>query len=302
MTAVLEVEHVCKSYGVLKAVDGVSLAVERGEIFGILGPNGAGKTTLVECIEGLRRIDGGAIRVLGLDPMSQAPAVRRRIGCQLQESALPPRLKVWEALDLFSSLSPRSRDYETTLRQWGLYEKRNAAFSSLSGGQRQRLFVTLALLNSPEIVFLDEMTTGLDPTARRLAWKLIAQVRDQGATVVLVTHFMDEAEYLCDRLVIMAQGKVIAAGTPQGLVNRLAPGVRLVFTGDRAVLSWLEGLECVRGVSRRGGRVVIEADAGALVPVAAALSERGILPSDLKVEQPGLEEVFIRLINDHDRA
>ena len=185
-----------KAYGATVAVADVSFSVARGEIFGLLGPNGAGKTTTVGCMQGLRRADGGRIRVLGFDPVSQAGDLRRRIGCQLQESALPARIRVREALDLFASLAPRRVDWRVLMEQWGLAEKERAAFFSLSGGQRQRLFVALALVNDPEVVFLDEMTTGLDPAARRVAWDLIRGIREGGATVVLVTHFMDEAEHV----------------------------------------------------------------------------------------------------------
>jgi ABC-2 type transport system ATP-binding protein len=180
-----------KRYGETVAVDGVSFEVEAGEIFGIIGPNGSGKTTTVECLQGLRRADAGVLRVLGLDPQAQGVELRRRIGCQLQEAALPERIRVWEALDLFAVLAPRALDWRRLVREWGLEEKRDAFFHDLSGGQRQRLFVALALVNDPEVVFLDEMTTGLDPAARRVAWELIAAVREQGATVVLVTHFME---------------------------------------------------------------------------------------------------------------
>jgi len=205
----IEVEGLVKRYGSLVAVDGVAFSVQPQEIFGILGPNGAGKTTTVECLQGLRPADGGNMSVLGLDPGRDARALRTRIGSQLQDSALPDRIKVWEALDLFSSLSPRSLPWQQLLDDWGLAGKRNARFGSLSGGQQQRLFVALALVNDPELVILDEMTTGLDPSARRVAWDLIHQIRKRGATVVLVTHFMDEAEELCDRLAIIDHQKVV---------------------------------------------------------------------------------------------
>jgi ABC-2 type transport system ATP-binding protein len=216
MDVVVSVEALQKRYGSLVAVEDVSFEVTRGEIFGLLGPNGAGKTTTVECLQGLRRPDGGTLRVLGLDPQTQSAELRGRVGGQLQESALPDRMKVWEALDLFSSLSRRGAAPETLLTEWDLTEKRNAAFASLSGGQRQRLFIALALVNRPEVVFLDEMTTGLDPAARRATWSLIEAVRDQGTTVVLVSHFMDEAERLCDRLAVINDQRVVALDTRRG--------------------------------------------------------------------------------------
>jgi len=291
---VISVDGLRKTYGSTVAVGDVSFTVARGEIFGLLGPNGAGKTTTVECLQGLRRADGGRIRVLGLDPISQARDLRRRIGCQLQESALPARIRVREALDLFASLAPRPVDWRVLMEQWGLAEKEHAAFSSLSGGQRQRLFVALALVNDPEVVFLDEMTTGLDPAARRVAWDLIRAIREGGAAVVLVTHFMDEAERLCDRLGVV-RGRLVALDTPQGLVNAYAPEVKVVFHTDAAELPRFEDLPCVRRVSRLGRRVEVEGIDPVLALVAASLVERGITPRDLRVEQPTLEDVFLKL-------
>jgi len=295
MGAVISVEHLAKRYGPAVAVDDVSFEVEEGEIFGLLGPNGAGKTTTVECLQGLRHPDGGAIRVLGLDPRADDRELRRRIGSQLQEAALPHRVRVWEALDLFASLVPGGRDWRVLMDQWGLAGKRNAAFSNLSGGQRQRLFVALALVGDPEVVFLDEMTTGLDPAARRVAWDLIREIRDRGTTVVLVTHFMDEADRLCDRVGVMANGRIVALGTPQGLVNQHAPEMRVVFNTEVRDLRWLEEVPCVRSVAHWGTRVEVEGVDPVLPLVAAALVNHGITPSGLRVEQPTLEDVFLRL-------
>ena len=221
MKKIIEVEHLRKAYGSTVAVEDISFEVTEGEIFGLLGPNGAGKTTTVECLQGLRRPDKGRLRVLGLDPQSDGRELRRRIGSQLQDSALPDRMRVWEALDLFSSFMPNSPDWRVTMEQWGLTEKRGSSFSRLSGGQRQRLFVALALANSPKVVFLDEMTSGLDPAARHTAWDLIRAIRDRGTTVVMVTHFMDEAEHLCDRLGIVDDGRLVALDKPQGLISTM---------------------------------------------------------------------------------
>jgi ABC-2 type transport system ATP-binding protein len=295
MAGVIEVEHLRKSYGSTVAVDDVSLEVGEGEIFGMIGPNGAGKTTTVECAQGLRRSDAGRIRVLGLDPQSQAQELRRRIGCQLQEAALPDRIKVWEALDLFACFVPGAPDWRTLMEQWGLAEKRNAAFASLSGGQRQRLFVALALVNDPEVVFLDEMTAGLDPAARRVAWGLIRGVRDRGTTVVLVTHHMDEAEQLCDRVAVIDRGRVAAVDTPDGLINRFGGPIGLTFSTDRPDLAWLEQIPHVRQVTRKGQRVEVEGTGPVLALVAAELVNHGITPSDLRVRQPTLEDVFLTL-------
>ena len=290
---VIEVKELRKAYGSRVAVDGVSLEVSKGEIFGLLGPNGAGKTTTVECIQGLRRPDSGRLRVLGLDPHRDTEALRRRIGSQLQESALPDRIRVWEALDLFASFRQGTTDWRALLEQWGLQEKRGATFTSLSGGQRQRLFVALALLGQPEVVFLDELTQGLDPAARRVAWRLIRQVRQAGTTVVLVTHYMDEAQQLCDRLAIVDRGKIIALDSPQNLINRFANGIRVIFSTDQEDLGWLAELPHVRAVGRHGPRVEVDGTGPVLALVASALVARGIMPSDLRVEQPTLEDVFL---------
>jgi ABC-2 type transport system ATP-binding protein len=293
--SIIEVQKLRKTYGTTIAVDDISFEVKEGEIYGLLGPNGAGKTTTVECLQSLRHPDSGTIRVLGLDPRTQAQELRRRIGSQLQESALPDRIRVWEALDLFASVTPNALDWHVLLEQWGLAEKRKASFSSLSGGQRQRLFIALALVNNPRVVFLDEMTTGLDPAARHIAWDLIRSVRDRGTTVVLVTHFMDEAEKLCDRVAIVDRGKIAAIDTPQGLITEYASEVRVVFTTEQSDLSWLNEIPEVHAVIKTGPRVEVEGSGPVLALVAAALVQHGIIPADLRVEQPSLEDVFLKL-------
>jgi ABC-2 type transport system ATP-binding protein len=295
LTAIITVENLRKTYGATIAVDDISFEVAEGEIFGLLGPNGAGKTTTVECLQALRRPDSGVMNILGLDPRHDAQALRRQIGSQLQESALPDRLKVWEALDLFASVTPEALDWQVLLEQWGLAEKRKSTFASLSGGQRQRLFIALALVNNPRVVFLDEMTTGLDPAARRVAWDLIRSIRDRGATVVLVTHFMDEAEKLCDRLAIVDKGRIVAMDTPQGLITEHASEVKVIFTTDREDISWLEGITHVKKITRSGPRVEVEGSGPVLAVVAASLVEHGIVPADLRIEQPSLEDVFLKL-------
>ncbi len=296
MTAVVEVEHLRKAYGSVLAVEDVSLEVEQGEIFGLLGPNGAGKTTTVECVEGLRRPDQGRIRVLGLDPARQTRELRQRIGCQLQQAALPDRIKVWEALDLFASLAPQEVHWSATLDQWGLDTKRGAAFSSLSGGEQQRLFVALALGNQPQVVFLDELTQGLDPAARRVAWDLVRAVRDRGATVVLVTHFMDEAQQLCDRVAVVHRGRVAAVDTPQGLINRHGGGVRVVFSAPAgADVGWLDRIPHVSRVARHGPRLEVTGEGPVLAHIGAGLIAHGMEPADLRVEQPTLEDVFLHI-------
>ena len=295
---VVSVDQLQKRYGAFTAVSAVSFHVDEGEIFGILGPNGAGKTTTVESLQGLRSIEGGEVSVLGLDPRTQAAEIRRRIGSQLQESALPDRMKVWEALDLFGSLRAGGRDWQDLLDDWGLAEKRDAKFGSLSGGQQQRLFVALALANNPQLVFLDEMTTGLDPASRRVAWELIRRIREQGTTVVLVTHFMDEAETLCDRLVVIDSGTVVAEGSPQGLIERYGGGVRVRFSHDGDELGWLSEVSHVTSVSRDRHRYEVRGDGPVLAYVAAALVARGIAPVDLRQERATLEDVFLALTEE----
>lgn len=292
--AVIAVENLRKTYGSHVAVDDVSFEVRRGEIFGLLGSNGAGKTTVVECLEGLRRADGGTARVLGVDAAIHPEKLRGRVGCQLQDSRLPDRMRVWEALRLFAATAPSAVEWEVLLAAWDLTEKRDASFGSLSGGQRQRLLVALALVGDPEVVFLDEMTTGLDPAARRTAWSLIEAIRERGTTIVLVTHFMDEAERLCDRVAVMDRGRVVAQGTPAALIAANAGTVRVTFTAE-GEFDWLTELPVVDTVGRHGAWVEVLGDGPVLNHVAAALLERGLAPFDLQTERPTLEETFLKL-------
>jgi ABC-2 type transport system ATP-binding protein len=295
MPSIITVQNLRKTYGKTVAVDDISFEVAEGEIFGLLGPNGAGKTTTVECLQALRQPDSGDIRVLGFDPRTEAIALRRCVGSQLQETALPDRIKVWEALDLFASVALEPLDWRVLIDQWGLAQKAKASFASLSGGQRQRLLIALALVNNPRVVFLDEMTAGLDPAARRVAWDLIRAIRDRGTTVVLVTHFMDEAENLCDRVAIVDRGKIVASDTPQGLIARYTSEVYVIFTTNRPDLAWLEQVPGVIGVTKRGPRVEVTGIGPVLALTAAALVQHGIVPADLRVEQPSLEDVFLKL-------
>lgn len=294
-STVIQVEDLHKFYKDLLAVNGVSFEVTRGEIFGLLGPNGAGKTTTVECLQGLRRPTSGKIRVLGLDPVTNSRTLRMRIGSQLQSSELPQRIKVWEALDLFSSISHGKNNWKKLMEQWDLAEKANASFSSLSGGQKQRLFIALALVNHPEVVFLDEMTTGLDPVARHVAWNLIKEIRDSGTTVVLVTHFMDEAEELCDRLAIVDKGKIIALDSPGRLISNFATNIKVAFDYSGNDLHWLGNISQVKKITRSGMTIEVEGVGPVLQMVAAALFNHGIIPIDFRIKQPSLEDVFLSL-------
>jgi len=293
---VIEVRNLRKRYGDHVAVDDVSFSVERGEIFGIVGPNGAGKTTTAECIEGLRWADGGAISVLGMDPRRDGAALRQRLGAQLQESALPDRMRVWEALDLYSSFYREPADWRRLMRDLGLQDRRSARFGTLSGGQKQRLSIALALVGSPEIAVLDELTTGLDPHARRDTWGLIEQVRDRGVTVLLVTHSMDEAERLCDRVAVIDAGRVVAVDSPAGLVARVHGEQRIRFRPlaplDDALLT---ALPEVTSVTRSGAQVAVTGTGGMLQAVTAVLARRQIVAAELRLEQASLDDAFVAL-------
>lgn len=221
---VIKVEHLRKVYNKVVAVNDISFEVQEGEIFGMVGPNGAGKTTTIECLESLRNPDSGKISVLGLNPLNDGYTLRERIGIQLQEATLYDRIRVWEALDLFASFYHHSIDWNSLLETLGLEDKRNSYINKLSGGQKQRLYIALALVNDPELIFLDELTTGLDPQARRMMWKLVQDIRNQGKTVFLTTHYMEEAEQLCNRVAIIDRGHIIALDTPENLIRSLGGG------------------------------------------------------------------------------
>jgi ABC-2 type transport system ATP-binding protein len=298
MQPVVTVANLQKSYGDVQAVADVSFEVFPGEIFGLLGPNGAGKTTSVECVQGLRRPDSGVVRVLGLDPRTDGETLRGMVGSQLQESSLPHRMKVWEALDLFSGLQPGGPPWRTVMDEWGLTQKASAYFGSLSGGQRQRLLVALALVNRPRLVFLDEMTTGLDPAARRATWQLIERIRDAGTTVVLVTHFMDEAERLCDRLAVVAAGRVVDTGSPAELVARSTDGVTVEFSAPPTMVDPLRALPGVIGVDVVGPRLHVRGDPSIVPVVGKALIDGGVHPHDMAVRRPSLEDVYLRLVGE----
>jgi ABC-2 type transport system ATP-binding protein len=300
MNTIVEVEGLGKTYGETVAVDKISFDVFEGEIFGMVGPNGAGKTTTIECLEGLRVPDQGSIRVLGVDPARESHVLRKHTGIQLQESNLPDRMKVWEALDLYTSFYPKVIDWEHLLVQLGLDEKRNAPFRKLSGGQKQRLFIALALLPDPKLVFLDELTTGLDPRARHAIWDLVQGVRGRGKTVILTTHFMEEAERLCDRVAILDQGKIVALDTPSSLISNMGVEERVVFSLDGFMPPGLfEDLSGDIKVEVNGEQVVVRSRNGRNDPlvsdVVKQLSVNNISFRDLRTEQPNLEDVFLNL-------
>jgi ABC-2 type transport system ATP-binding protein len=298
MPTVIQVSAVRKTYGSTVAVDEVSFAVNEGEIFGLIGPNGAGKTTTMECIEGLRAPDEGTISVLGLNPFKDVYKLQERIGIQLQEAQLQKRIKVWEAVDLWASLYRKSViDGKRLLEQLGLIEKRNAWFMNLSGGQKQRLFIALALINDPELVFLDELTTGLDPQARRAIWDLVRGIRERGKTVFLTTHLMEEAERLCDRVAIIERGRIIDIDTPQSLVNRHCPERTVVLaTNDLSAAERFRTIPRVDAVTCNGSQFTIRGRGDDLVTeVIHCLSENRIRVTDFRAIFPNLEDVFLKL-------
>jgi ABC-2 type transport system ATP-binding protein len=284
------------------AVDGVDLAVGEGEIFGILGPNGSGKTTTVECSYGLRRADAGDVRVFGVDPQSQPDRVARIVGTQLQDSVLPDHIKVREAVHLFAALSRQSVDEATLIEQWGLTAKARASFASLSGGQRQRLLVALALVTRPRLVFLDEMTTGLDPSARRQVWDLVERIRRDGTTVVLVTHFMDEAERLCDRLAVLVGGRVLAEGPPADLVDRYGGGTRVSFAANGIDPARLGQLAGVAEARRLAGRIEVRGRGAFLTGIGHALTVQGHGDAELRVDRGSLEDAYVNLVRSAGEA
>ena len=295
--SVVEVRELRKAYGRIVAVDGISFSVAENEVFGLVGPNGAGKTTTIECLEGLRNRDAGDVSVLGLDPGDAGADLRRRIGVQLQESSLFDRIRVQEALDLFASFYPHSIDWRPLVAQLGLGERLKAPFVKLSGGQKQRLFIALALVNDPELVFLDELSTGLDPQARRTMWDLVRSLRDKGKTVFLSTHFMEEAERLCDRVAIMDHGKIVALDTPENLIGGLGVETRVVFTAEDTIdPRQLESVASVSRVEASGDRVIVHGQGDRLVSeVVRAVEDRGWRFRDLRSEQPTLDDVFLAL-------
>ncbi len=296
---VVSVEHLRVRYGETLAVDDVSLSINRGEIFGILGPNGAGKTTTVECIGGLRKPAGGTITVLGRDVQAHAGELRDRVGIQLQTSELPDKLYVHEALDMFASFYPDPREPDELLQLLGLEEKRDTRYVNLSGGQRQRLSIALALVGRPELAILDELTTGLDPHSRRETWKLIEGVRDEGVTVILVTHFMEEAEYLCDRVALLHHGRVRTVDTPANLGAGL--GQKLSFrTPPELDRERLLSLPEIRDVHEQGERLVIEGNGDVVAAVMALLVQERIVPEQTRVEQSTLDDAFVALTTEAD--
>jgi ABC-2 type transport system ATP-binding protein len=294
----IEVDGLTKRYGPTDVLDGVSFSVRRGELFGLLGTNGAGKTTTVEILQGLRRADGGSAVVLGLDPATSGDRLRRRIGAQLQDAALPDKLRVGEALRLFASLHVSPRPLDELAEEWDLARLSSRPFGALSGGERQRLFVALALVGRPELVFLDELTQNLDPVGRRHTWDVIRRIRDRGTTVVLVTHDVEEAERLCDRIVVMSRGRVVADGTPAAIVDSLGGTATVRFTDAEIDVRTLHTIPGVDRVQRHGPEVHVAGSGPLLAFVGAHLVDIGRPAIDLRIHRPSLEERFVQLTKE----
>ncbi|MBI1376871.1 MAG: ATP-binding cassette domain-containing protein [Frankiales bacterium] len=294
--AVIEVVGLRKAYGTTLAVDDLSLAVESGEIFGVVGPNGAGKTTTVECVAGLRRPDAGRIRVLELDPVGDREEVRRRVGVQLQESAFLPKMRVREALELFHAFYAGPADLGELASSLGLESHLDAYYRALSGGLKQRLSIALALVGNPTIAILDELTTGLDPHARQDTWSLVESVRARGVTVVVVTHSMEEAERLCDRVAVIDRGRLVACGSPAELAEQGGGVTRMEFRPSVEVDDEvLRRLGSVSGVSRHGDRVVVSGSGDVVTDVVLALDAVGCRAREVRVETASLEQAFLTL-------
>ncbi|WP_165966418.1 ABC transporter ATP-binding protein [Actinomadura sp. 7K507] len=299
--AIIEVDGLRKSYGGQPVVDGVAFTVEEGEIFGILGPNGAGKTTTVECLEGLRKPDAGAVRVAGLDPRADRAALTRILGVQLQESELQEKLTVREALELYSAFYPEPAEWRQLAERLGITGKLTTRFGKLSGGQKQRLFIALALIGRPRVVVLDELTTGLDPRARRETWKLIEEVRDSGVTVLLVTHFMEEAQRLCDRIAVFKRGRIVALDTPEGLVGRSAAGTVISFSPSRPLDDGdLAYLPEAATIERRNGRLTVQGTDTTVNAVISLLARHKITAHQLRVTDSTLDDAFLELTEDRE--
>ncbi|MFF1834684.1 ABC transporter ATP-binding protein [Streptomyces sp. NPDC058231] len=294
--ALIEVNALRKAYGGRPAVDGVTFAVDEGEIFGILGPNGAGKTTTVECVEGLRIPDAGTVRVAGLDPVADHGRVTQLLGAQLQESELQAKLTVREALELYSAFYPEPADWRTLAERLGLHTGLTTRFAELSGGQKQRLSIALALVGDPRVVVLDELTTGLDPRARRDTWQLIEEVRESGVTVLLVTHFMEEAQRLCDRIAVIDKGKVVALDTPSGLIRKAGSSTVISFTPSQPLAADdLAALPAAASVERKGDRVVINGTDETVNAVISLLARHHVTAHQLRVSEATLDDAFLDL-------
>lgn len=297
MKIAIKVENLYKYYKQIKAVNGVSFEVYENEIFGMVGPNGAGKTTIIECIEGLRKPDDGVIEVLGLNPFKDIYALRKKIGIQLQESSFYPRIKVKEAIKLFQSFYSQSISGDKLLERFNLENMKNIYYENLSGGQKTKLQIILSLIGNPKIVFLDELTTGLDPYARRDTWNLIKEIRSEGKTVFLTSHYMEEVEELCDRVCIIDYGKIIALDRPDSLIRNLGFKSKISFTTLQPFdLTVIESLNCVNELKKIGNQIIIYGkNKDFLIPVIKTILAQNLSIQELKIKSATLEDVYLTL-------
>ena len=301
MKNVVSCAAVSRNFGSFTALEDVSFEVREGEVFGVVGPNGAGKTTLLNCMEGLDRPSSGRVEVLGFDPVRDQHSLAQQIGVQLQSAALPPRLTVQDALELYSALYERPRPWRELLKDLGIKDKANARVDRLSGGERQRVFVALALINRPQLAFLDELTTALDPQSRRNMWDTVEHVRDSGATVVLTTHYMEEAERLCDRVAIIDHGRLVALDTVASLIQQHAgeTTAKLILSASPSAEFDLNGVPGVTSARTEGRELTIRGAADGLQGVIAALAAHRITVTSMSTTTPGLEDVFLALTGRH---
>jgi len=292
---VIEVNNLIKNYGKIKAVDGVSFDVNEGEIFGMVGPNGAGKTTTIECIEGLRKPDEGIINVLNLNPSTDREKFYEKVGVQLQETNYQDKIKVYEICELFASLYKKPLNYTDLLKRFGLYDFKNGFVMKLSGGQKQKLSIILALISNPEIIFLDEITTGLDPKARRDMWEIVKELKDEGKTIFLTTHYMEEAEFLCDRVAIIDKGKIVELDTPEKLIEKSGIEDMISFETKDINIEELKKVKGVNKVSFKNGEVTIYGRGEDLLKeVVDYLYLNRIYFKNLKTKKPNLEDTFLK--------
>ncbi|MGW7685748.1 ABC transporter ATP-binding protein [Kribbella sp. NPDC054772] len=295
-SSIVEVSDLRKAYGARTVVDRVSFSVDEGEIFGILGPNGAGKTTTVECVEGLRVPDSGQVRVAGLDPVRDHAALTEVLGAQLQESELQAKLTVREALELYGALYPKPADWRPLAERLGLSGQLNTRFGVLSGGQKQRLFIALALIGNPRVVVLDELTTGLDPRARRDTWEVVEDIRARGVTVLLVTHFMEEAQRLCDRIALIDKGRITALDTPRGLISRTAGATVVSFTpSDPLDDEELAALPALASIENKDGRLTLGGSDETVTALLSLLARKRITAHQLRITDATLDDAFLDL-------
>jgi ABC-2 type transport system ATP-binding protein len=295
---VISVQHLVKRYGEFVAVNDVSFSIHEREIFGIIGPNGAGKTTMVECISGLRVPDSGSISIYGLSPQKDRDQIRKFVGVQLQESALPPRIKVVEAVKLFASFYPDPMDPIELLESLGIKNIQNSTFKKLSGGQRQRLSIALALVGNPKVAILDELTTGLDPEARRETWTLIDGIREHGVTVILVTHFMDEAEKLCDRVALINQGVLKVLDTPEAIAAQAGENRVRFVPSESLEDATLRAIPGVNQIDRKERYITVSGTGDLAASVINSLAKIGVHVSEIEARGGNLEDAFIKLTKE----